>query len=62
MEKAISSWFGSPVEYRSIYLSFAYYLRRRLNNTDIDAETKLKRIQDIRSVLEQSRKFLIQSM
>jgi len=62
MEKALSSWFSSPAEYRSLYLSFVFYLRRRLNNADIDAETKLKQIQDIRSMLEQGQKFLIESM
>lgn len=60
MEKALSSWFNSPAEYRSLYLSYIFYLRRRLNNTD--AETKLKRIEDIRSMLEQSQKFLLESM
>lgn len=59
MEKALSSWFGSPTEYRSLYLSYIFYLRRRLYN--IDAETKLKRIQDIRSMLEQGQKFLLDS-
>lgn len=61
MEKALSSWFSSPTEYRSLYLSYIYYLRRRLNN-NIDVETKLKRIQDIRSMLEQGQKFLFESM
>lgn len=60
MEKALSSWFSSPAEYRSLYLSYIFYLRRRLNNTD--AETKLKRIEDIRSMLEQGQKFLLESM
>lgn len=55
------SWFSSPAEYRSLYLSYVFYLRRRLYN-DIDAETKLKRIQDIRSMLEQGQKFLLESM
>ncbi|CAH1722535.1 squamous cell carcinoma antigen recognized by T-cells 3-like [Aphis gossypii] len=59
MEKALSSWFNSPAEYRSLYLAYIFYLRRRLNNTD--AETKLKRIEDIRSMLEQSQKFLLES-
>ncbi|XP_001946245.2 squamous cell carcinoma antigen recognized by T-cells 3 isoform X2 [Acyrthosiphon pisum] len=59
MEKALSSWFSSPAEYRSLYLSYIFYLRRRLNNTD--AETKLKRIEDIRSMLEQGQKFLLES-
>lgn len=60
MEKALSSWFSSPEEYRSLYLSYIFYLRRRLNNTD--AETKLTRINDIRSMLEQGHKFLLESM
>lgn len=60
MEKALSSWFSSPAEYRSLYLSYIFYLRRRLYN--VDAETKLKRIQDIRSMLEQGQKFLLESM
>lgn len=60
MEKALCSWFSSPIDYRSLYLSFVFYLRRLLNNTD--AETKLKRIHDIRSMLEQGQKFLIESM
>lgn len=60
MEKALCSWFSSPTEYRSLYLSFVFYLRRLLNNTD--AETKLKRIHDIRTMLEQGQKFLIGSL
>jgi hypothetical protein len=60
MEKAISSWFSSSAEYRSLYLSYIFYLRRRLNNEN--AETKLKQIQDIRLMLEQAQKFLLESM
>ncbi|XP_025423964.1 squamous cell carcinoma antigen recognized by T-cells 3-like [Sipha flava] len=59
MEKAISSWFSSSAEYRSLYLSYIFYLRRRLNNEN--AETKLKQIQDIRLMLEQAQKFLLES-
>lgn len=62
MEKALSSWFSSSAEYRSLYLSYIFYLRRRLNDIDIDAETKLKRIEEIRSMLEQGQKFLYYSM
>lgn len=62
MELALCSWFSTPEEYRSLYLSFVFYLRRRLNNTDTDAETKLKQIQVIRSMLEQGQNFLIESM
>lgn len=60
MEKAISSWFSSSAEYRSLYLSYIFYLRRRLNNEN--ADTKLKQIQDIRSMLEQAQQFLLESM
>lgn len=60
MEKALSSWFSSSAEYRSLYLTYVYYLRRRLNNTD--AETKVKRIQDIRVMLENAQKTLLESM
>lgn len=60
MENALCSWFSSPTEYRSLYLSYVFYLRRLLNNAD--AETKLKQIQAIRSMLEQGQKFLIESM
>lgn len=60
MEKAISSWFSSSAEYRSLYLSYIFYLRRRLNNEN--ADTKLKQIQDIRTMLEQAQKFLLESM
>lgn len=60
MEKALSSWFSSPAEYRSLYLSYIFYLRRRLSNTD--AETKLKRIEDIRLMFEQGQKFLMEGM
>lgn len=60
MEKALCSWFSSPAEYRSLYLSYIFYLRRRLNNTD--AETKLKRIQDVRTMLEQAQTFLLGSI
>lgn len=61
MEKALSSWFSSPKEYCSLYLSYISYLRRRLNN-DIDADTKLKRIEEIRLMLGQSQKFIFDSM
>lgn len=61
MEKASSSWFSSPTDYRSLYLSYIYYLRRRLHNS-IDVETKLKRIQDVRSMLEQGQTYLFKSM
>lgn len=60
MEKALCSWFSSAAEYRSLYLSYVFYLRRRLNNTD--AETKLKRIQDVRTMLEQAQTFLLGSI
>lgn len=62
MEKALGSWFSSSEDYRSLYLSYIFYLRRRLNKVDIDAETKLKQIEEIRLMLEQSQKFLVDSM
>ncbi|XP_050527291.1 squamous cell carcinoma antigen recognized by T-cells 3-like [Daktulosphaira vitifoliae] len=57
MEKALCSWFSSAADYRSLYLTYIYYLRRRLNDTD--SETKGKRIQDVRSMLENAQKYLI---
>lgn len=59
MEKALCSWFSSPADYCTLYLTYIYYLRRRLNNTD--SETKLKRIQDIRTMLENAQKYLFES-
>ncbi|XP_050434403.1 squamous cell carcinoma antigen recognized by T-cells 3 [Adelges cooleyi] len=58
MEKALCSWFSSAADYRSLYLTYIYYLRRRLNCTD--PETKVKRIQDVRLMLEHAQKYLIQ--
>lgn len=62
MQKALGSYFNDPSEYRSLYLHYVFYLRRRLNKVDIDAETKLKQIEEIRLILEQSQKFLIDGM
>lgn len=61
MEKASSSWFSSPTDYRSLYLSYIYYLRRRVSNS-VDIETKLKQIQDVRSMLEQGQNYLFKSI
>lgn len=60
MEKALNSWFSTPAEYRSLYFTYIFYLRRLLSNAD--AETKLMLIENIRAMLEQCRKFLFDSM
>lgn len=62
MEKALNSWFSSSDDYRSLYLSYIFYLRRRLDEVEIDAETKVKRIEEIRSMLEKGQTSLYYSM
>lgn len=60
MEKALSSWFTEAGDYRSLYFAYIFYLRRQLINAD--AETKLKRIENIRTMLRQSQEFLYRSL
>lgn len=62
MQKAVGTWFNYSADYRNLYLYYIFYLRRRLNKVDIDAETKLSQIEEIRSIFEQSQTFLIHSM